>query len=59
VTSPEGEQALLQAARDDDVAFACLVEPYRAELHAHWYRSSAAAPSGTTCSPTAWSTSST
>jgi DNA-directed RNA polymerase specialized sigma24 family protein len=36
VTEPSSEPALLEAARrDDGTAFARLVEPYRAELHAH------------------------
>jgi|GEM_PF-2121736 len=38
-SSPARERALLEAARrDDGVAFGHLVEPYRAELHAHCYR---------------------
>jgi RNA polymerase sigma-70 factor (ECF subfamily) len=39
VTEPPAERALLEAARGGDgAAFGRLVEPYRAELHAHSYR---------------------
>jgi RNA polymerase sigma-70 factor, ECF subfamily len=38
-TGPAGERALLEAARDgSEDAFRQLVEPHRAELHAHCYR---------------------
>ncbi|HEY6707469.1 MAG TPA: RNA polymerase subunit sigma-70 [Actinomycetota bacterium] len=39
MTEPPAERALLEAARGGDgAAFGRLVEPYRAELHAHSYR---------------------